>query len=442
MEFLPALSTWQWALVAAIGPAIVALYFLKLRRQPLEVPSTYLWRKSVEDLQVNSLWQRIRQNLLLYLQLLILLLVILALLRPGWHSQQLVGERNILLIDNSASMSAIDIAPSRLAETKRRALALIDDMQTADEREGSIRQSVAESSPRPAAGSYLAMVVSFSDTARVEQGWTSNLRELREAVARIQPTNRPTDISEALRVSSGLAMPPRNAGQGDNETAASPAKLFIFSDGRFPPVKDISLANLAPVLVSIGQAEAGNLGIIAFSVRRNESHAEQQQAFGSVANFGTEAVTVPIDLLLNGKLIDAAQLTIKPGETSGVSFNLGDTSTGILELRISREDALAVDNHAWAAINGSHRPKVLVVTPGNPALELAVSTPRAGELAVVSKAPPSILGTKQHQATAAAGEFDLIIYDRCQPTEMPHANTLFIGEVPPAPSEEGEQVAT
>ncbi len=53
-------------------PAIVALYFLKLRRQPLEVPSTYLWQKSIEDMHVNSLWQRIRQSLLLYLQLLLI----------------------------------------------------------------------------------------------------------------------------------------------------------------------------------------------------------------------------------------------------------------------------------------------------------------------------------------------------------------------------------
>ena len=54
-----------------VPPAIVALYFLKLQRQPLEVPSTYLWHRTIEDLHVNSLWQRLRQNLLLFLQLLL-----------------------------------------------------------------------------------------------------------------------------------------------------------------------------------------------------------------------------------------------------------------------------------------------------------------------------------------------------------------------------------
>ena len=34
------LSWWQWLILAAVPPAIIALYFLKLKRRPLEVPST------------------------------------------------------------------------------------------------------------------------------------------------------------------------------------------------------------------------------------------------------------------------------------------------------------------------------------------------------------------------------------------------------------------
>ena len=63
-EWTSMLSGWQWAALGAVPPVLVALYFLKLKRQPLEVPSTYLWLKSVEDLHVNSLWQRLRKSLL------------------------------------------------------------------------------------------------------------------------------------------------------------------------------------------------------------------------------------------------------------------------------------------------------------------------------------------------------------------------------------------
>ena len=139
------LSAWQWAAMAAIPPAIVLLYFLKLRRTPLEVPSTYLWHKSIEDLHVNSIWQRLRTSLLLLLQLLLVAIAMLALVRPGWSGSKLEGDRFIFLIDTSASMSSTDVKPTRLAEAKRRVGELIEQMASGD----------------------VAMLVSFSDAARV-----------------------------------------------------------------------------------------------------------------------------------------------------------------------------------------------------------------------------------------------------------------------------------
>ena len=66
--FRNTLGPTAWVAIGLVPPAIFALYFLKLKRQPLEVPSTYLWTKVIEDLHVNSIWQRLRQNLLLFLQ--------------------------------------------------------------------------------------------------------------------------------------------------------------------------------------------------------------------------------------------------------------------------------------------------------------------------------------------------------------------------------------
>src|SRR5262249_28320764 len=65
------LVPWPAALVLFLIPfVVILLYFLKLKRRPLGVPSTFLWKKSIEDLHVNSLLQWLRQNVLLLLQLL------------------------------------------------------------------------------------------------------------------------------------------------------------------------------------------------------------------------------------------------------------------------------------------------------------------------------------------------------------------------------------
>src|SRR5947208_493718 len=98
------------ALAAALAvPALLILYFLKLRRQEMPVSSTLLWKKAIQDLQVNAPFQRLRRNLLLLLQLLILLLLCLALSRPIARYLKPAGKMTAILIDRSASMSAMDV---------------------------------------------------------------------------------------------------------------------------------------------------------------------------------------------------------------------------------------------------------------------------------------------------------------------------------------------
>src|SRR2546427_8413668 len=142
-DIVNTLVWWQWGLLALVPPEIIALYFLKLRRQPLEVPSTYLWSRAIEDLHVNSLWQRLRQSLLLFLQLLLIAIIVLTLLRPGWSGTKLEGKRFVFLIDTSASMAATDISPSRLDRARRQAFDFIRGKEGGAVGEGSRFWNVA-----------------------------------------------------------------------------------------------------------------------------------------------------------------------------------------------------------------------------------------------------------------------------------------------------------
>src|SRR5205085_7198208 len=131
MPWLPHfLNIWHAVLAAAIVvPSLLILYFLKLRRRELAVSSTLLWKKAIQDLQVNAPFQRLRRNLLLLLQMLLLLLLLLALSRPISNYTPGAGKMSVVLIDRSASMSTKDCdGHSRLDEAKKRAKALVETL--------------------------------------------------------------------------------------------------------------------------------------------------------------------------------------------------------------------------------------------------------------------------------------------------------------------------
>lgn len=410
--FQSMLSPAQWALLALVPPAIVALYFLKLKRQPLEVPSTYLWHKSIEDLHVNSIWQRLRQSLLLFLQLLLIILVMLTLLKPSWQSSRLIGGRYIFLIDNSASMGATDIEPTRLDAAKKRTLSLIDEMKSGD----------------------AAMVISFADSARVEQSFTDNRNELRRRTEEIKLTDRPTSLADALRVASGLANPGRSSNVEDSQdfqvAQAMPAKLYIFSDGKFPDVKNFSLGHLDPIYEPIGTETAKNVAVAAFTTARHEVNADMFQAFGRLENFGLEPVTAEIELRVDDELVDAQRVTVEPGKSEGLAFPLEGVQSGVLKLSAGVDDHLAIDNVAWTTLNPPQPMKVLVITPGNRALAFSLATEKVRALAQVVEHSPDYLKQPDYQKQAASGDFDLIIYDRCRPDVMPQSDTMFIDRLP------------
>ncbi len=420
--FINTLSFWQWGVIALVPPLILALYFLKLRRQPLAVPSTYLWAKAIEDLHVNSLWQRLRQNILLLLQLLLVLLLIFSLLRPGWQGTELLRNRFVFLVDTSASMSASDVSPTRLDDAKRQAIALIRQMKSGD----------------------VAMLISFSDTAKIEQSFTDNRRLLEQKVQLIEQTNRLSDLSEALRAASGLANPGQSSdpdNPDDTQVADElPAELFIFSDGGFATIPNFRLGNLEPRYQKIATDDIKNVAVAAFSTEGNPEKPGEVQAFGRLENYGSEEVTAEVSLYLDDALLDAKSITIAPRSTdtkaagsTGVDFTLGELESGVLKLEVNVKDQLPLDNRAYAVVNLPRQAKVLLVTPGNDPLMLALATDEAMKLATVATIDPEKLTTQTVKEQLTSGAYDLVIFDQCVPTEMPAASTLFIGRLPPTP---------
>ncbi len=101
------------ALGAIAGP-IILLYMLRLRRREVQVSSTLLWQQLLRDREANAPWQRLRRNLLLLLQLLILAALVIALARPFVEVPTVTTGRIALLIDASARITCQHVRTSPL----------------------------------------------------------------------------------------------------------------------------------------------------------------------------------------------------------------------------------------------------------------------------------------------------------------------------------------
>ena len=231
------LSPWIALILLLLPIVLIILYFLKLKRKPIEVPSTFPWKKSIEDLHVNSLFQWLRNNVLLLLQLIVLLFLIYSVLGIRFHGATEISRHFILMIDNSASMSAKDVSPSRLDWAKQEALKEIDAVGDHD----------------------YGMVIVFNSKATTLQTYTNDKEKLREAVRSIAQTQRPTRIEEALALAESLANPVRST----EDAAAQPEDVpddqkrtfvqargistvvHVYSDGRYAKLSETALAALS-----------------------------------------------------------------------------------------------------------------------------------------------------------------------------------------------------
>src|SRR4051812_4485587 len=85
---------------------IFLMYLLKLRRKDVVVSSTFLWRQVIHDVQANAPFQKLRKNLLLFLQLAAVALLVFAIARPFFRTRGLGGRSVVIVMDTSASMAA------------------------------------------------------------------------------------------------------------------------------------------------------------------------------------------------------------------------------------------------------------------------------------------------------------------------------------------------
>jgi aerotolerance regulator-like protein/VWA domain-containing protein len=406
-----------WAAIFVI-PLLLLLYFLKLKRIEREISTTLLWKKAIQDFQANAPFQRLRKNILLFLQLLAIAAILLALAQPEIDAPQGTSNRYVIMIDRSASMNARDGSGpnTRLEQAKREAVRFIDGLRESSSGLGSI----FENTIGQLTGSGKAdevMVITFDVNAQVRQSFTTEKSLLRSAIQDIVPTDAPSSLDEALRLAGAYTTPELIEDRG--LVLSSSADLHLWSDGKLPDIEDVALPPQTTfVYHALGAVNSGNLSITAASVRRSYDQPDLLHIFISVQSTGQAPREVDVELALDASVVGIRRVILsRPVDAlpddpwrGGVAFTLRYPSEGDAVIRLLSDDVLAQDNTARLHIDSAQRLRVGVVTTGNLFLQTALEGMNLERLVAITPAELDKL-VDSHQLD----RFDVLLLDGVSP---------------------------
>ena len=206
----------------------------------------------------------------------------------------------------------------------------------------------------------------------------------------------------------------------------------------------------------VGTEDAGNVGIVALSAKRNYERPTQVQVFVRLQNFGPQPVDAPVQLTVDGEIVEANGSRTEAAfllpdrwtrderdkwekdngrqQSDSVTFDLDLTSAAVLTVKQLHHggDVLAADDIAQVIVPAPKQLAVLLVTDGNYFLERLMSN--------LDLKSPDIMQPASYEQKQP-GNYDVIIFDRYTPKWLPEAgNFIYVDSVPPHTDGPGQKV--
>jgi hypothetical protein len=365
LEFLNPAGLWM---LSALVPLVV-LYILKIKRQRLKVPSTWLWAAAQRDLLAKSPFKRLTPQIPLFLQILGLIALALALSRPATRGRSIAGDHIAIVLDVSASMSALDASGKTRMELAR---------------------SAAIEAVQALAPGSDAMILEAARDARVASPLDRDTRRLISAIKLIQSADVEGDLAPAV----SLAVDRLRQLGGSR-------RIMVFTDGALARQDALVGVSLPLEVVKVG-TPIDNAAIIRVDIRSGTDPSlgtDQVQAFAMVASFSDKPRDIFVTMREHNAsdVLASRRILLKPGDRQPVvlTFNpaSGDVGQGLI-IEMSPKDAMPVDDVAYGRVpNGARLPVVLAAASEGAAwIERALRSDPLVELLKAPTADPSSIG--------------------------------------------------
>jgi hypothetical protein len=298
--------------LALLGLApLIAVYFLKVRPRRRTVTALFLWQAIQVRERSTALFQRLRDLGSLVMMILALVAVVLAMTSPQWSGDP--RKDLLLIIDNSASMQALEGRTTRLDAAKALAVEIIRGLD----------------------GSQRAAVAAVSIDVQYATHFTTSPKTLVEAVRGIEPSDCALNPEALSSLAAGAI-------------ALDRCRMILISDGggaRGEPNDRIER-------IQVGSGSAGNIGLVACDLRQIQGRPVRSELYVQLAScFDKEIRT---DLLVtvgpDDRLIKVIPVVVRPGINPPEVYSLAGGGPGPWKVSLDFPDSLARDNTAFIAL--------------------------------------------------------------------------------------------
>jgi hypothetical protein len=380
MQFASLASLWFGLAL----PAIIVMYLFKRKYIDREISSHLLWSRVLKDIEANRPWQKLRNRLLMYIQLLAAALLVLALMQPFVWSDSLHAEHTVIVLDRSASMQALTGGDN-------------EEAQGQGAQEGLTRLELAKQRImehiRSAPRSIRYTILTMGGQPEMIASGESDRDELEKALGAVKPFYGKTHYREAMSLAAALT--------ADD----SDAEIILYTDGQWADQTE-GMNFKAPVIVkSLDRPKEVNVSVIRLGVKREASGAELAKPVSGVAtfkNWGSVPVSFEASIYAGETLEQVKKVALQPEEQATIYFEqLG--AAEYYRVVADADDALRQDNQAYAFPENNQDTVALMISGGNLFLEKAL------QLAGVT-----VIKTQQDSGgnwVVPRSEFDFIVVD-------------------------------
>ena len=357
-------------------PLLVIPYLVRKRPRRLVFSSLLLFTQGGVQ-SGGRLLGRIHLPPIFFLQLLLLALLIFALSEPVFSVRP---SSMAIVLDNSASMQALEEGKTRLTLAKEKAGALADEVGAG----GKIE--LYTTTPR------LERITAAALAPAEAKGLISN-------IAANDLGDPPIDYDNVLR----RLTQERNY-----------QRVYLITD--HPSGSQSALARV----ISVGAAKP-NLAVTDFEVHRSSLVNARLEASVTVRNFSGREEKVKVALKGNGAPLATRELAVAADKTAIAVFeSIAEQPT--YEAEIDARDALPLDNRRFAVAPTSRNLRILAVTPRPQALASLRSIPGVSV---------DVISPAEYEKFTRTG-YGLEIFHFAAPGALPENPALFI--LPPESS--------